>query len=147
MSDCLTCSKTADPDPPAYERVVVTNHWRVAHAFNTSLLGWLVVIPLRHVTDLAELEDAAAAELGPLLSRLTAALKDVTGCSKTYVVQFSDHPDFPHVHFHVVPRSPTLAEEHRGPGIFALLGRPPAERVPEAEMTRIAAAVGARLTV
>lgn len=145
MTECLTCSYTADPAAPRYERIVVTDHWRVAHAFNTSLPGWLVAIPLRHVTDLAELDPVAAAELGPLLSDLTAALKEITGCTKTYVALYAENPGFSHVHFHVVPRSPTLAPEYRGPGVFAFLGRPREDRVPESEMHRISEAVAHHL--
>jgi diadenosine tetraphosphate (Ap4A) HIT family hydrolase len=53
----------------------------------------------------------------------------VTGCTKTYVVQFAEAEGFAHVHFHIVPRMADLRPEHRGPGIFELLLRPEQERV------------------
>ena len=51
--------------------------WRVAHAFGTSLPGWLVMVPRRHVIALDELTVEEAADLGPLLRALTAAMRAV----------------------------------------------------------------------
>ena len=140
---CWSCERAGDPDPPPRERVLVTDHWRVVHAFDTSLPGWLVVLPQRHLLSLSELEPAAATELGPLLTDLTAALEQVTGCVKTYVILLAEAEGFAHLHLHVVPRMPDQPAEERGPRIFARLGRPEAERVPAADMDRVAVAVGA----
>jgi len=140
---CWSCERASDPDPPPRERVLVTDHWRVVHAFDTSLPGWLVVLPRRHVLSLSELEPAAAAALGPLLTDLTAALEQVTGCVKTYVILLAEAEGFAHLHLHVVPRMSDQPADERGPRIFARLGRPEAERVPAADMDRLAVAVGA----
>ena len=53
--DCLSCVNNALADLPPRERVYVGPRWRVAHAFGTSLPGWLVVLPRRHVLALDEL--------------------------------------------------------------------------------------------
>jgi diadenosine tetraphosphate (Ap4A) HIT family hydrolase len=100
---------------------------------------------MRHVVAIDELTDEEATELGPLLRWLSAALRIVTGCSKTYVVQFAEAKDFAHVHFHVVPRMPSFTDAQRGPGVFTFLGVPERDRVPTAEMDRIALAVRAEL--
>ena len=90
-SRCLTCaSNVALADLPPRERVHVSSGWRVAHAFGTSLPGWLVVVPRRHVVALDELTAEEAADLGPLLRDLTAALRAVLECSKTYVALFAE---------------------------------------------------------
>ncbi len=143
--DCYSCTREEAADQPPHERVVVTDHWRVAHAFDTSLPGWLVVLPRRHLLSLSELTPAAAAELGPLLSGLTTALEQVTGCAKTYVLLLAEAEGFAHLHLHVVPRMPDQPTEERGPRIFARLGRPEPERVPVAERDRLAAALAAAL--
>lgn len=83
---CFCCEQETAVDLPARERVYVGDGWRVAHAFDTSMPGWLVALPRRHVTAMAELTDAEGAELGVLLVRLGRALERVTGCSKTYVM-------------------------------------------------------------
>ena len=62
------------------------------------------MLPRRHILALDELSHAEAAALGPLLRAVTAALREVTGCAKTYVALFAEAEGFGHVHFHVVPR-------------------------------------------
>ena len=123
----------------------MTDHWRVAHAFDSSLPGWLVVTPRAHLLAMSQLSAEAAAELGPLLSGLSRALADVTGCLKTYLMQFSEAEGFSHLHLHVVPRMSDQPEDERGPGIFTRLGADLETRVPVDEMDRLAAAVGAAL--
>jgi len=138
-SDCFSCRLAADGDPAPREAVLTTSpYWRVAHAFDTDLPGWLVLLPRRHVTALHELTPDEAVELGPLLHELSTALREVVGCEKTYVMLFAEAEGFAHLHFHVVPRMPDQPVELRGPGIFARLGQPSQSRLPESEMDRIA---------
>ena len=117
----------------------------MAHAVGTALPGWLVLVPRRHVTAIAELTDDEAAGLGAWQVRLSRALHAVTGCAKTYVVQFAEAHGFGHVHFHVVPRMPGMPEELRGPRVFQLLGREAPDSVPPERMDEIAVALRARL--
>ena len=72
-------------------------------------------------------------------------LKEITGCARTYVIQFAEAPEHPHVHFHIVPRMPQQPEDHKGPAIFKYLGVGEDERVSDAEMDRIAGRVRHRL--
>jgi diadenosine tetraphosphate (Ap4A) HIT family hydrolase len=139
--DCLPCRNTAAAELPIRERIVQTEHWRVAHAFNTGLPGWLVLVPTVHITALTELSDAAAAELGPMLQRLSKALERVVGCVKTYVILLAEAEGFSHVHFHVVPRMADQPDELRGPRIFQMLGLPPGQCVPDDEMDRLGNAI------
>lgn len=141
--DCLPCRNTATVDLPVRERIAQTNHWRVAHAFNTGLPGWLILVPTVHITALTELSDVAAAELGPMLRNLSTALESVVGCVKTYVILLAEAEGFSHVHFHIVPRMADQPDELRGPRIFAMLGLPPDQCVSEAEMDRIGGAIRA----
>jgi diadenosine tetraphosphate (Ap4A) HIT family hydrolase len=120
--DCLTCRHNSSIDQPIRDRIWRSEHWRVAHAFDTALPGWLVVLSRRHVVALDELEPEAAAELGPLLQRLTAALRATTGCEKTYVMMLGEAEGFSHLHLHVVPRMPDHPEDSRGARVFDLLG-------------------------
>jgi diadenosine tetraphosphate (Ap4A) HIT family hydrolase len=81
---CYACSQSALPDLPVRERVWVMPGWRVAHDFNTSLPGWLILVPTRHVESLDELTAEEADTMGLLLRQASIALKNVTGCRKTY---------------------------------------------------------------
>jgi diadenosine tetraphosphate (Ap4A) HIT family hydrolase len=143
--DCLSCAFERRPDAPPRERIYLDAHWRVAHAFGTAQPGWLVVLPRRHVLALDELSRAEAAALGPLLRSLTAALREVTGCAKTYVALFAEAEGFSHVHFHVVPRPADLDPQLHGPKIFALLGGDPARHVPDHDMDQLAGQLTAAL--
>ncbi|MDF6019348.1 HIT family protein [Streptomyces sp. JH34] len=145
-AECYPCAKEAQFDSlPPREHVASDRHWRVAHAFGTALPGWLVLLPRRHVTAVHDLTDAEAATLGTWQVSLSGALRDVTGCDKTYVVQFAEAEGFAHVHFHIVPRTAELPQEQRGPGIFELLRAPESERVTADQADRMALALRARL--
>ena len=123
----------------------MTEHWRVAHAFDSALPGWLVVLPSRHAVAIAELRPEEAAQLGPMLIDVSRALAVVTGCLKTYVLQLAEAEGFAHVHFHVVPRAAGLPDDVRGPRVFSLIGRPVGERVAEDEQDRLALALATQL--
>jgi len=126
--------------------VFVGPRWRVAHAFGTSLPGWLVVLPNRHVVALDELTQAEAADLGPLLRDVSAALREVVHCDKTYVALFAEAAGFQHIHFHVIPRQAGLAAGLRGPDVFGLLGGDPAGHVPDELRDQIAVDVARALS-
>jgi diadenosine tetraphosphate (Ap4A) HIT family hydrolase len=136
--ECLSCANNARVDLPARERVYVSPRWRVAHAFGTSVPGWLVLLPRRHIVALDELTAEEATDLGPLLRAASSALREVTGCQKTYVALFAEAEGFQHVHFHVIPRQPDLEAHLRGPRVFALLGGDPASHISEPVMDEIA---------
>ena len=126
----MTCHLTAiRHQEPLCERIYETKHWRVVHAFNTSLPGWLVVVSMRHVSSFAELTEAEAASFGPFLHRVVGALQEVTGAVKTYTVLFAEKPEHSHVHFHVVPRMAEMPDDKKGPRVFDYLGVSEAEAV------------------
>jgi diadenosine tetraphosphate (Ap4A) HIT family hydrolase len=115
------CDQQAAISLPPREDVVHTDHWRVAHALNSALPGWLVLLPTRHVASFTELTPEAADELGGPVRRLGGALEVVTGCVKTYLMQFSEADGFSHLHLHLAPRLPNDPEDARGPHVFAYL--------------------------
>lgn len=120
MPDCYACDN-AGPDAPFRERFVRRSGWRVAHDFNASLEGWLILAPLRHVHALTELAAEEAVELGTLLRESSIALERVTGCTKTYVMLFAEAEGFAHLHVHVVPRMPEQPADRRGPAVFGYM--------------------------
>ena len=118
-----------------------TPGWDVVHAFGTSVVGWTVLVARRHITALADMTDSEALELGPLIKSVSRALHRTLGCPKTYLVQFAEHPNHPHVHVHVIPRAADLPEELLGPGIFGELGIREDKWVPESRMNEIASSL------
>jgi len=144
--DCFVCDNNDRFEAlPPRELVAADAHWRVAHAVDSALPGWLVLVPRRHVTAVADLTDAEAADLGVWQVRLSRALRAVTGCVKTYVVQFAEMEGFSHVHFHVIPRMSDLPDDHRGPRVFRYLDSPPDQRVAAERMDQLANALHAHL--
>jgi len=139
--DCYTCELIARRDEgkaPLWDAILRTEYWDIVHAYNTSLPGWLVLVVRRHMTAVAELTEAEAVELGSLIRRVSRALHEVTGCTKTYVIQFAEQTEHPHVHFHIIPRMADQPEEYKSTRIFNLLGVPPSDRVTEESMNEIA---------
>ena len=136
---CYTCRVNADlTSLPPRDLIGSDDWWRAGHAFGTSLRGWLVLVPRRHVTRIAELTDTEAARLGVWQVRLSRALEAVTGCTKTYIAQFAEAAGHSHVHLHIVPRQASLAEDLRGPAIFSLLGKTGDEALSAADMDAVA---------
>jgi diadenosine tetraphosphate (Ap4A) HIT family hydrolase len=144
---CFSCAEEARlAELPPRQSVAHDEHWRVVHAFDTSLPGWLILLPRRHVTAIGELTDAEAVALGSWQVRLSRALHEVTGCPKTYIVQFAEAQGYAHVHFHVTPRPDDAHAEYRGPRIFGMLGgTPPADRLSDDRCDALALAVTAAL--
>jgi diadenosine tetraphosphate (Ap4A) HIT family hydrolase len=127
-TDCYACDVNAElASAPACEAILVEDGWRLAHAFNTSLPGWLVLLPTRHLASLGELSQEEAAAMGALLRRCSLALESVTNCAKSYFAFFGEAEGFAHLHVHVVPRMDWFTEQDRGPGVFRFLGVPQGE--------------------
>lgn len=148
MAICKSCQLIRRRDKghaPLWDSIYRGQYWDLAHAYNTSLLGWLVLIARRHIEALHELTPAEATELGALLRDVSLALKDCRGCQKTYVMQFAESKEHPHVHFHIVPRMPDQAPEDLAYRIMRRLGVPWSERCEDAEMNRLAQALRERL--
>ena len=138
-SDCYPCRNEALESLPPRENVVSTTHWRVAHAFNSALPGWLVLVPRNHVTAFADLSPDAADELGGLIRDLSVALQEVTGCVKTYLMQFAEAEGFGHLHIHLVPRAADLPAEFKGPRVFGYLTDDESRWIPAEELDVLAA--------
>ena len=149
MSECRTCElvkRRDEDDAPPWDRIRRTPNWDIVHAFGTSISS-IVLVVRRHITAVADMTAGEAAELGPLVKEVSRAVQEVIDCDKTYVVQFAEHPDHPHVHVHVIPRARDLPHEHRGPGVFSLLGVPEDVAVSERRMNEIAQRLDAELQI
>jgi len=149
MAACRTCEliqRRDDGAAPPWDLIVRTPSWDIVHAFGTSVEGWLVLVLRRHLTALADLDEVEAAELGPLIRSTSIALRDALGCVKTYVAQFAEHEQHPHVHVHVIARMPDQPDDMQGPRIFTRAGVADEDAVPEARMNEIALAVREHLT-
>lgn len=123
--------------------------WRLEHTFEPiPMVGWLVLKPIRHVESLADLTADEAAALGPLLQRITRAMRETLAPAKVYAALFAE--SVAHLHIHLIPRAADLPEERRGPDVFALLsaaGHSGQNQGDVDEARRVALAIKARLDV
>jgi diadenosine tetraphosphate (Ap4A) HIT family hydrolase len=143
VAGCYSCDQQERPSLPPREDIVHTDHWRFAHAFNSTLRGWLVLVPTRHVLSFTELSPAAADELGGLVHRMSIALERVTGSVKTYLMQFSEADGFSHLHVHLVPRLADHPADARGPAVFALMAADERDWMGEPERDEVSLALRA----
>jgi len=140
MNDCSTCellSRRDEGQAPLWNSIHRTEYWDVVHSYNTALPGWLVLVIRRHIESLDQMTDGEAKELGMLIRKTSVALKTITGCLKTYVIQFAEAKEHPHVHFHIIPRMADQPENRKSIFIFGYLGVEEEERVSEEEMDEI----------
>lgn len=112
------CGEITSPGGVIYEDAL----WRVEHAIEPiPMVGWLVVKPLRHVESFADLSPEEAASFGPLVHRITHAMRDVLNPAEVYVCLFAEADNFTHIHFHLIPRWDDTPPVRRGPRVFEYL--------------------------
>lgn len=126
---CVTCRANRGEIPAPGGVIYEDALWRLEHTFEPiPMVGWLVLKPLRHIESIADLTLDEAAELGPLLRRVTGAMTDVLKPVKVYVSLYAEAENAAHIHIHVIPRHEGLAEERRGPWVFHFLAEAHRER-------------------
>jgi diadenosine tetraphosphate (Ap4A) HIT family hydrolase len=104
--------------------------------------GWIMVMLNRHSRDwLWGLSPQEAAELGPLMQRLSVAARDAAGAERVYLMGFGEQ--WQHFHFMLLSRPATAPPRLRGPGLL--------EKAPELadrdQALRIGSAIRERLAV
>lgn len=119
---CLTClnlsgEQPISPAPFIYEGT----YWVVDHAYPTKHLGWLVILPRRHVEALHELTREEFQELAEIEYKLVQVMRTDPAIQKEYLMCFAEGEGFHHVHIHVVPKPANLPARLKGPRVFALL--------------------------
>ena len=149
MEGCLACDLAEGRLPLPGGVILETPHWLVEHNVGPLGLGTLIVKPKRHVVHVWELTGDEAAELGPLLTRVSRALAAVTEPEQIYVTLWS-HMDAVPGHIHWVVQAVTRARMEEFGGLYgprlqlALFdrGEPPAadEVEPLAALVRAALA-------
>jgi diadenosine tetraphosphate (Ap4A) HIT family hydrolase len=78
--------------------------WLVEHCIGPLGLGTLIVKPERHVTSVADLSEAEALELGPLLRRASQVVRDLIPAQQVYNCLWSHAGGAPvHIHYVVQP--------------------------------------------
>jgi diadenosine tetraphosphate (Ap4A) HIT family hydrolase len=101
VGDCLIC-RGADGDAE-FPRIEVWQDslWRLTVSLDAEVAGFAYLEPRRHVRYITELDGAEADTFGPVIAKVSAALKAATGAEIVYVYIFGD--GIPHLHVHLAP--------------------------------------------
>jgi diadenosine tetraphosphate (Ap4A) HIT family hydrolase len=134
--ECLTClnlsgAQRISPGPFIYEGP----SWIVDHAYPTTCLGWLVILPKRHIEALHELTKEEFQELAEIQYKLVQVMHTDSAVQKEYMMCFAEGEGFHHVHIHVVPRAFDLPAELKGPRVFGYLQVDKEHALPTHELT------------
>jgi diadenosine tetraphosphate (Ap4A) HIT family hydrolase len=107
--DCLACALAAGREPLPGGLIHRTQYWLVEHCVGPLGLGTLIVKPERHVTAVADLSPAEAAELGPLLQQTSQVAGQLVDSDQVYNCLWSHGGGVP-VHIHYVIQPVTRAQ-------------------------------------
>ena len=119
-STCVLCVRAAGLDATDPGWLLRTDCWGVSMHPAVPVSSWVAVQTMRHTEGLADMNRSEAAELGPVLSAVCAAVTRVTGSQKVYTYSLGE--GCPHTHVLVGPPGAGL---RGGAFIAALLGRDP----------------------
>jgi diadenosine tetraphosphate (Ap4A) HIT family hydrolase len=110
--ECLLCEKYRGGSYPSYGGynqppggyLVNDEHWRVQHGPTAYWpAGTLLIEAKRHFLDYADMTEAEAAAIGPLIKRLVGPLRAATGAPRIHT--FSCMEGTEHFHTWLVPRT------------------------------------------
>lgn len=115
MAGCLGCEIAAGRRDIPGGIVHGTPRWIVNHAVGRLNLGTLVVAPRDHVVAMADVDDDAARELGPLLRATAGVIEAICRPEQTYVCLWSHgKTERRHLHILVQPVTAALVAHHGG---------------------------------
>jgi Diadenosine tetraphosphate (Ap4A) hydrolase and other HIT family hydrolases len=120
--ECLACELIEHPEGVAGGRIATLGHWVVEHCIGPLGVGTVVVKPTRHVIHLADLTSAEAAELGPVLARVSRAVTLASSevgnpPGQVYACLWSHANRKPgHIHFVIQPVGEALMGQHAAHG-------------------------------
>jgi len=104
IEGCLACDLADGRIPLPGGVIHESAHWLVEHCVGPLGVGTLIVKPKRHVVHVWELDDAEAAELGPLLRETSDVVARLTEPDQVYVCLWSHQGGVPvHIHFVIQP--------------------------------------------
>jgi ATP adenylyltransferase len=112
---CLGCDLLAGRRDLPGGVVHETASWVVNHVVGPMNLGTLIVGPREHVVAVADLDDGAAAELGPVLRDTARVVEELCRPEQTYTCLWS-HGDGTrkHLHFAVQPVTAAVVARYGG---------------------------------
>jgi ATP adenylyltransferase len=115
VAGCLGCDLAAGRRHPPGGILHETPSWLVNHVVGAMNLGTLIVAPRDHIVAVADLDEAATLELGPVLRAAARVVETLCEPEQTYVCLWS-HGDHArkHLHFAVQPVTAAVLARYGG---------------------------------
>jgi diadenosine tetraphosphate (Ap4A) HIT family hydrolase len=114
-NQCGVCNMRASA--PSKSVVYADDSWTVMLGYDVP--GWVVVMTNRHTDDWSwGLSPLEAPTMGPLVQRLSAAMKAEADVERIYMMGFGEQ--WRHFHFMLMSRSSSMGADLRGAGMLAL---------------------------
>ena len=99
--DCLLCDpRRADQNLGRVE-VWSDARWRLTTLVEGEIAGFSFLEPRRHIRHITDIDGAEAQTLGPVLARMSSALKRATEAELVYIYVFGG--GITHLHIHLAP--------------------------------------------
>jgi diadenosine tetraphosphate (Ap4A) HIT family hydrolase len=98
---CMLCVPELADEHFTRARLWEDDLWRLSAVLQGAIAGFAHLEPKRHIPFITDLDGREAVTLGPVLARVTAALRDAAGAEKTYVYVFGDR--VAHLHLNLAP--------------------------------------------
>jgi diadenosine tetraphosphate (Ap4A) HIT family hydrolase len=99
--DCILCDEERAAAELNRETVWEDDLWRLVMTHRGYTTGFAYLEPKRHVPHITDLDGDEAATFGPVMARVTSALKEAAGAEIVYVWIFGS--GIPHLHVHLGP--------------------------------------------
>ena len=115
MAACLACDVNAGREPAPGGPIYRDDQWLADHGIDRFVRGYVVLTPLRHVDELADLHPDEAATLGAVMQKIHAAMRAAIKTERIYVCSFAETVH--HLHFHLLPRYADMPG--LGPGLVS----------------------------
>lgn len=87
---------------PSSHLIHQTEHWLLNHHLASALPGYLMLGSKQPADSLADLPEAALAEMGGLMAKVQCILEQTLQPKWLYIGRFGHSPGFP-IHFHFIP--------------------------------------------
>ena len=113
-AECSICAMVARE--PAAGWTYADASWVAGVLPGLEVPGWIVLALRRHAAEASPLSEREGAGLGVAISRLSAALVEVTDAERVYLQAYGERE--PHWHLLLCARGPEVAPEHRHVAFF-----------------------------
>lgn len=105
MNDCLFCKIVAGEIPA--KKVYEDNNFLAFLDINPVNLGHTLVVPKQHFVNIFDIPEATASQIGPVIKKLSQAVKDGTQADGVNVIINNETAAGQlifHAHVHLIPR-------------------------------------------